>query len=135
MGAHPRRWALRHAAPHSLSVRGLRSQRGWRARSTRTPPAQEQQQREDRELRGRDALLATVTVVPGEDQDDRQADQECDKRELADLLWPMEGLAYVLKTLQEPPCAGDGDESPLHDLPAAQACPEFCRAALGRAVH
>ena len=33
----------------------------------------------------RDALLAAVAVVPGEDQDDGQADQQCEGRELLDL--------------------------------------------------
>ena len=48
------------------------------------PAAEQQQQREDRKLRGADALLAAVAVVPGEDQDDGQADQECEGRELLD---------------------------------------------------
>ena len=48
------------------------------------PAAEQQEQREDRELGGGDALLAAVAVVPGEDQDDGQADQECEGRELLD---------------------------------------------------
>ena len=34
----------------------------------------------------RDALLTAVAVVPGEDQDDGQADQEREERDLLDLL-------------------------------------------------
>ena len=33
----------------------------------------------------RDALLAAVAVVPGEDQDDGQADQECEECDLPEL--------------------------------------------------
>ena len=40
------------------------------------PTAEQEEQREDRELGVRDALLAAVAVVPGEDEDDRQTDQE-----------------------------------------------------------
>ena len=39
------------------------------------PAAEQQQQREHREARGRDALLTAVAVVPGEHEDDGQADQ------------------------------------------------------------
>ena len=50
------------------------------------PSAEQQEQREDRELGGRDALLTAVAVVPGEDEHDRQPDSE---REHGDLpyLW------------------------------------------------
>ena len=41
------------------------------------PAAEQQKQREDRELGSGDALLAAVAVVPREDQDDGQADQKC----------------------------------------------------------
>ena len=50
------------------------------------PAAEQQEQREDRELGRRDALLTAVAVVPGEDQDDGQADQECEERDLPELL-------------------------------------------------
>ena len=40
------------------------------------PAAEEQEQREDRKLGRGDALLTAVAVVPGEDHDDRQADQQ-----------------------------------------------------------
>ena len=84
----------------------------------------------------REALLAAVAVVPGEHQDDRQADEECEDGDLPELLRPVEGLADVLKALQEPPRGGDVDESPLHDLAAAQACPDASRlhAAVGVSV-
>ena len=45
--------------------------------------AEQEQQREDREFGAADALLAAVAVVPGEDQDDGQADQQCEAGELA----------------------------------------------------
>ena len=40
--------------------------------------AEQQQQRQYRELGAADALLTAVAVVPGEHQDDRQADREND---------------------------------------------------------
>ena len=72
----------------------------------------------------RDALLAAVAVVPGEHQDDRQADQECEECDLPELCRPVEGLADVLQALQESPGGGDVDKSPLHDLAAAQRGPD-----------
>ena len=43
----------------------------------------------------RDALLAAVAVVPGEDEDDGQADQKCEQCDLPDLPRPVEGsLTY-----------------------------------------
>ena len=49
------------------------------------PATEQQEQREDRELGRGDALLTPVAVVPGEHQDDGQADQECEERDLPDL--------------------------------------------------
>jgi len=46
---------------------------------------EQQEQREDRELRSGDALLAAVAVVPAR-SDNRQADQQRKGRELLDLL-------------------------------------------------
>ncbi len=75
------------------------------------------------EFRAVDALLATIAVIPSEDQDHGQADQEGEQRDMAELFWPVEGLADVLQALQESPGAGDVDKSPLHDLAAAQSGP------------
>jgi hypothetical protein len=97
--------------------------------------AEGKQRHQDRKLAAGDALLTTIAVIPGQDQDNRQADQNCEKRDLADLSRPLEGITDVLKTLQESPGAGNVDKSPLHYLTAAQACPEFRRAALGRVAH
>ena len=85
------------------------------------PAAEQQEQREDRELGGADALLAAVAVVPGEDQDDRQADQERERRESAE---PARGQLNVSLTYSSPcrnPHAAATYDSPLDDLAAAQA--------------
>ena len=69
-----------------VRCRRLRSASGGFARVLVAPEeaaAEQEQQREDRELGAADALLAAVAVVPGEDQDDGQADQQCEDRELA----------------------------------------------------
>ena len=50
------------------------------------PAAEQQEQREDRKLGCADALLTTVAVVPGEDQDDRQPDDEREQCDLPYLL-------------------------------------------------
>ena len=55
------------------------------------PAAEQEQQRDDRELGAADALLAAVAVVPGEDEHDGQPDQEREGGELLELLWPVEG--------------------------------------------
>lgn len=39
-----------------------------------------------------------VAVVPGEHKDNRQADQEREERDLAELFGPVEGLADVFET-------------------------------------
>jgi hypothetical protein len=44
-------------------------------------------------------------MVPGEHKDNRQADQECEERDLAELFGPVEGLTDVFETLQESPDA------------------------------
>ena len=66
--------------------RGCRGRPRWRlARAVvapEDPAAQQEKQREDRELRCRNALLSAVAVVPGDDQDDRQSDQQRERREL-----------------------------------------------------
>ena len=98
------------------------------------PSAEQQEQREDREFRGRDALLSPIAVVPGEDQDDGQTDQECQERDLAELYRPLEGLGDVLQTLQESPGSGDVDQSPLDDLAAAQSAPGALGCTLCRRV-
>ena len=82
----------------------------------------------------RDALLTAVAVVPGEDQDDGQADQEREERDLPELLRPVEGLADVLEALQESPGSGDVDQSPLDDLAAAQPGPGALGSTLCRRV-
>ena len=76
----------------------------------------------------------TIAVVPGEDQDDGQADQKCEERDLAELFRPVEGLADVLQALQESPGSGDVDQSPLHDLAAAQPGPGALGSTLCRRV-
>src|SRR4030095_10572816 len=64
------------------------------------PAPEQQQQREDRELGGADALLATVTVVVGDDKDDGQADQEYEGGVLLNLTRPGVGAAEVFESLQ-----------------------------------
>jgi hypothetical protein len=98
------------------------------------PATEQQKQRENRELGGGDALLAPVAVVPREDQDDGQADQECEGRVLLNLARPVVGAAEVLEALQEPPGGGDVDHSPLHHLPAAQPGPRAIASTLCRRV-
>ena len=97
--------------------------------------ADQEQQREDRQLTARDLPLTTISVVPGEHKDNRQSDQECDDRYLAQLFWPMEGLADVLEALQEPPRSGDVNKAPLHNLAAAQRAPPARGPALYRRVR
>ena len=83
----------------------------------------------------RDALLTAVAVVPGEDQDDRQADQECEEsRSAGAVRGQSKVLADVLEALQESPGSGDVDHSPLHDLAAAQPGPGALGSTLCRRV-
>ena len=66
--------------PRSLRWRRRGDSRGF-ARALEVPEdaaAEQQQQREDRELGRGDALLAAVAVVPREDERDGQADQKCE---------------------------------------------------------
>jgi len=99
-------------------------------------PAEQQEQCQDRELGGADALLTAVPVVPGQDEHDRQPDDEDEQSDLPHMLRPVEGLADVLEALQEPPGSGDVDRSPLDDLPAAQPHPGALGSALcPRAGH
>ena len=96
--------------------------------------AHQEEQCEDREFRGRQTLLAAIAVVPGEDQHDRQADQECKDCELAELFRPVESLADVFEALQDSPGAGGVRNSPLHHLAAAQPGPDALTPTLGRRV-
>ena len=98
------------------------------------PAAEQQQQREDRELGGADALLASVAVVPGEDQRRRAGRSECEERDLPELFGPVEGLADVFEALQEPPGGRDVHKSPLDDLAAAQSSPGALGSTLCRRV-
>jgi len=75
------------------------------------------------ELGARHALLATVAVVPGDDEDDRQADEQREDGDLAQLRRPAEGIAHVLQALQETPGARGIGQSPLRHLAAAQPGP------------
>jgi len=52
------------------------------AGSTRTARREQEEQREDRGFIARDALLALVTVVPGEGEYDREPDNQRDGCEL-----------------------------------------------------
>ena len=81
-----------------------------------------------------DALLTAVAVVPREDEDDRQADQERERGELLDLLRPVERVADVLEALQEAPGTGDVGDPPLHHLAAAQPGPDALGLTLCRRV-
>ena len=69
--------------------------------------AEDEQQGDDGEFGAADALLTAIAVVIGDDKDDGQADQKCEERDLAELCRPLEGVADVLKTLQESPGSGD----------------------------
>ena len=97
-------------------------------------PAEQQEQRENRKLGGAGALLAAVTVVPGQDEDDRQTDQSREQRHLADCGGPLEGVADVLQALEESPASSDVDQSPLHHLAAAQPRPGALGSTLCRRV-
>ena len=85
--------------------------------------ADQQQQRDDRELGSGDALLTAVAVVPREHEDDRQADEQRQRRELLELVGPGVGVAEELEALQEAPGACDVEDPPLHDLAPAQGVP------------
>ena len=63
-----------------------------------------------------------------------QPDDECEERDLPDLLRPVEGFADVLEALQESPGSGDVDKSPLDDLAAAQPGPGALGSTLCRRV-
>ena len=63
----------------------------------------QKEQREDRDLGGRQALLATIAVIPGDDEDDGQTDQQRERAELLDLAGPVEGVAQVRKAFVERP--------------------------------
>jgi hypothetical protein len=79
-------------------------------------------------------LLTSVPVVPSEDQDDGQADQEKEERDLAELWRPLESLADVLQALRESPRRNDVDHSPLDDLAPAQPGPQVLNSTLCRRV-
>ena len=87
------------------------------------PAPDQQQQRDDREFGSGNALLTAVAVVPGHHEDDRQADEQCQRRELLELEGPAVGVAEELEALQEAPGPCDVEDSPLRHLATAQGVP------------
>jgi hypothetical protein len=87
------------------------------------PATDQQQQRDDRELGSGDALLTAVAVVPREYEDDRQADEQRQRRQLLELAGPGVGVAEELNALQQAPGACDIEDTPLHHLAPAQGVP------------
>ena len=67
------------------------------------PAAEQQEQREDRELGNGDPLVTAIAVVPGEHEDYGQADQQCEGGELLDLFRRVEGVRDVGEALAESP--------------------------------
>ena len=84
----------------------------------------QEQERDDCKFCGGDALLPAVAVIPGNDQDDREPDQEPQGRERLQHSRPVEGGGGVGKSLQQAPGARGVRDAPLHDLAAVQSCPE-----------
>ena len=83
-----------------------------------------------------DALLPLVTVIPGEHEDDRQADEQRQRRQLLELPGPGVGIAEELESLQEAPGARDVKDPPVHHLAPAQGVPPaFCVVHWWRLVH
>ena len=63
-------------------------------------------------------------MVPRGHENDRQADQQPQGRELLDLARPVERAGDVLETLKQAPGTGRVDDAPLHHLAATQPIPE-----------
>ena len=90
--------------------------RGWRGSVGRPVVApedsstHEEQQRDDDELGRTDPLLALVPVIPRRDQDDREADQQRQGRELLNAVRPVEGVRDVFQALQKAPGTRGIDE-------------------------
>ncbi len=76
------------------------------------------------QLRGGDPLLTAFAVVPGEHEDDRQADQQRERCKLLDLFRPMEGVGDVGEALQQTPSPRGVGNAPLHHLAAGQSLPK-----------
>jgi hypothetical protein len=86
--------------------------------------AEQEQQRDDRQFRTADPLLAPVTVIPRKHQQQWQADEQRQGDDLPDMPWPAEGIADVAETLKESPCAGNVGDAPLRHFAFAQAAPD-----------
>ena len=99
------------------------------------PAAEDEQQRNDRELGTADPLLAAIAVVPGDDQHDGQANQQREAGELLQLLGPVQKRADVGEALKEAPGARDVGDAPLHHLAAAQSGPGAVALPLARVAH
>ena len=72
-------------------------------------------------------------MVIGDDQDDGQADQQYEGRELLNLTRLL-GAGDVLEALEEAPGSRDVDHSPLDDLASAQPDPRALGPTLCRRV-
>jgi hypothetical protein len=68
-------------------------------------------------------LLAAFTVVPGEEEGDRQADQEQQQRDLLDRVGPVKGVGRETYALQKASGGRGVGNAPLHDLTAAEFGP------------
>jgi hypothetical protein len=136
---HERQHGDRRAGAGCLCGRSCSRRRSyWRVSASlvqpKDPAAHQQEKREDRELRSRQALLATIAVVPGDDEGDGKTDQQRERAELLDLAGPVEGIAEVRETLQNPPRTSGIGDAPLNHLAATQLGPGAFTPTPGRRV-
>jgi hypothetical protein len=88
-------------------------------------PADDQQQRDDCEFRATNAMLRTITVIPGEDHCDGQAESKQHRGDAGYDDRPFEGVANKLDAMQEAVGERDVGEAPLHHLALSEPMPEL----------